>query len=86
MRLVENEHQEDKKHPVQKTPFVMSCTLLHVIPVTALSGKHSVRKRENMNMGPVLFRAKHSLINQKNAFGNKSNQEKHRHNQQLYLL
>lgn len=79
MRLVENEQQEDKKHPVQRTPFVMSCTLLHVIPVTA------VRKRENVNTELVLVREKCSLKNHKNAFGKKSKQEGQRHNKQLYL-
>lgn len=45
MGLVENQQQEDKKHPVQKAACVMGCTLLHVISVTA------VRKRENTNTG-----------------------------------
>lgn len=79
-RLVENEHQEDKKDPVQKTACVMSCTLLHGIPVTA------VRKRGNTSTGLALGRAKPPLKNQKNAFGKKSKQENHRHNEQLYLL
>lgn len=55
---------------------VMSCTLLHGILATA------VRKGENTNRGLALGRAKHSLKNQKNAFGKKSKQEKYRHNKQ----
>lgn len=76
---MENEHQEDKKHPVQKTPFVMSCTLLHDIPVTA------VRKKENMNTGLALVRAKHSLKNQKMRLAKKAS-KRNRHNRELYLL
>lgn len=68
---MEDVHKADKKHPVQKTPFMASCTLLHDVYVTAFSGKHSVRERENANMKLFLVREKHFWKNQKNAFGKK---------------
>lgn len=46
--------------------------LLHGVYVTAFSGKHSVRERENANMRLFLVREKHFWKNQKNAIGKKA--------------